>query len=131
MEKEDILKIIEEEGNIKEFQYEGFECKILRPGIKDGAEIKEYTRFHLCGYVKIPKEHKLYKEEYSNIDEDFDVHGGITFSNYIGDDWYIGFDCAHSCDLSVLAYKNESWAIYKDMKFVENELKKLVEQIKE
>ena len=61
---------------------------------------------HRCGYVGVPKEHILYGKSYSDIIEDLDVHGGITYSegnnNYpvTADDklWWLGFDLAHYMD---------------------------------
>ena len=71
---------------------------------------------HLCGYVELPKEHKLYGE--TNVDNEFflnlDVHGGITCARrkefkqqndtagYIvyTADYVVGFDCAHAGDYS-------------------------------
>ena len=66
-----------------------------------------FTRMgHRCGYVGVPKEHILYGKSYSDILEDLDVHGGITYSegnnNYpvITNDklWWFGFDLAHYMD---------------------------------
>ena len=53
-----------------------------------------------CGYVGIPKGHKLYKKNYSDIG--CDCHGGLTFSNFssiLGEElWLIGFNCNHVLD---------------------------------
>jgi len=50
----------------------GYECFIQRH-----PELK-----HLCGYVSLPENHKLYGEK--NIDNEFllnlDVHGGVTYA---------------------------------------------------
>lgn len=62
-------------------------------------------RGHRCGYVAIPKEHRLYGVDYSSFDFDIEVHGGVTFSS--GDEsypvphegmWWVGYDCAHAWD---------------------------------
>lgn len=53
---------------------------------------------HLCGYLEIPAEHKLFEVDYNLIDiGDVKVPGGITFAGHIkdGESWHIGFDCAH------------------------------------
>lgn len=57
-----------------------------------------------CGYVGIPKSHGLFEVNYAEIEKDFSVHGGITFSGYLtslnNDLYWFGFDCAHSNDKS-------------------------------
>lgn len=110
---------------------------------------------HLCGYVELPKEHKLYGE--TNIDNEFllnlDVHGGITYANgillkksgvgfftiptHIEVDYVVGFDCAHAGDYSPYSLpllgmnKIIGDETYKDINYVTNECKKLAEQLKE
>lgn len=56
---------------------------------------------HRCGYVGIPKGHKLYEVYYDDIP--VDCHGGLTYSDFddiLGQEdlWWIGFDCAHLND---------------------------------
>ena len=62
-----------------------------------------------CGYVGIPRSHKFYGKEYTEIESQIDhgdCHGGLTFSSRsIGekypiesDLWWFGFDCAHYGD---------------------------------
>ena len=56
---------------------------------------------HRCGYVGIPKGHKLYEVHYDDIP--VDCHGELTYSDFSdilgqGDLWWIGFDCAHYND---------------------------------
>ncbi len=71
---------------------------------------------NLCGYVGVPAGHPYYGHEYSEIDAE--VHGGLTFSDRCqpgaedhsichipakgesDDVWWLGFDCAHSGDVS-------------------------------
>ena len=56
------------------------------------------------GYVRIPEGHEHYGKKYDDID--YNVHGGLTFSEIIPDNdsqaWppghWIGFDTAHSGD---------------------------------
>lgn len=64
--------------------------------------------YHFCGYVGVPKSHPWHGKDYGigNINDPIDliyVHGGLTFANRFGppitsDDWFFGFDCAHSGD---------------------------------
>lgn len=78
----------------------GYRCFIRR-----NPELK-----HLCGYVELPKKHKLYGKDYINDEEIFnelDVHGGVTYTNEIRFkqqnytiDYVVGFDCAHAGDYS-------------------------------
>ncbi len=75
-------------------------------------EYKGYKMFGIfndmgfrCGYVEIPKEHKLYKAEYEDLD--IECHGGLTFSgNYMNDKYVVGFDCGHYGD--GMDYKHSS-----------------------
>lgn len=128
MTKEELQKLVREEGSERNFSYKGFECHIRRFGNGD--------RVHLCGYVVIPECHWAYGKEYDFITSvaDISVHGGLTFA---GDSiepgsWWIGFDCAHCMDISSLDELGQPWtpnSSYRDMPYVENELKQLVEQI--
>jgi hypothetical protein len=115
--------------------------------------IQRHPEFkHLCGYVELPKEHKLYGE--TNVGNEFllnlDVHGGVTYAKdkifkdiyrglplFISVSYVVGFDCAHAGD-----YSPFSWPIlgmnrvigdetYKDIDYVTNECKKLAKQLKE
>ena len=132
MNDTELLELIEKEGMKKEFIYKGYNCLIRRTPMKI-----------LCGYVEIPKEHKLFGVE---IDEgDYDVHGGITWNggdiedSENGDKWYVGFDCAHCCDLipyEIGRYPSfisdmPSNDVYRTMDYVEQEIKKLVNQLEE
>lgn len=73
----------------KEFTYKGFDCVILFIPLG-----------HRCGYVGIPKGHRLYKKDCEHIK----CHGGITYQDdwlHERDDedvWWIGFDCGHCYD---------------------------------
>ena len=78
----------------KEFESNGLKCAVLFMSIG-----------HRCGYVGVPIGHSLFGLQYMDIDNDIDVHGGITYSdkndNYpIKDNelWWFGFDCAHHGD---------------------------------
>ena len=124
----------------------GFPCLILRNQL--GA---------LCGYVGVPSTHKAFEQDYNDADADFDVHGGLTFAGHCSDGdemksichkvekgeddnvWWLGFDCVHFLDevpgMSV-HYKKLQIKMtpagykYRDIKYVEKELKHLARQLK-
>ena len=92
---------------------------------------------HPCAYVRIPKEHKYYKQEYDDIP--IEVHGGLTYSGTRWNDAYwIGWDYAHYQDYTPALYealKNtkqakqlKKWTteeIFEDVKSVINQLIKV------
>jgi hypothetical protein len=72
---------------------------------------------HWCGYVGVPEDHPFHGKGYDAVDAD--VHGGLTFADKCRPSdkgegfgichvagpgepevWWLGFDCAHSGDLS-------------------------------
>lgn len=116
----DFLEFIDEDT--------GYKCFIQRH-----PELK-----HLCGYVELPKEHKLYGS--FSEEEDFKVHGGVTYTgkrefeqpNYIAD-YVLGFDCGHDGDLVPYLYNCNPLigGSYKDIEYVTNECKNLAKQLKE
>lgn len=131
----ELREIIEREGNEKDFRYRGYECHIRRVGVPYMG--------HLCGYIEIPPEHELFAMNYDRIEKKYDyelpVHGGLTFSGYVFNDdvnssYWIGFDCAHSGDLAPM-YLEEGLQFrlpndtYKDMSFVENNIKQIIDFI--
>jgi len=83
---------------------------------------------HLCGYVVIPEGHILYQKDYNVID--VYIHGGLTYSGSLPgteEGYCVGFDCAHAGDwIPGLDLDGET---YKDITFVESELKSLINQI--
>jgi len=116
----------ETEPDKVEFEYKGFKCLILR----------HPTLLHLNGYVGLTENHQYYGKDCSKID--IDVHGGLTFAEMgDGENWpkgyyWIGFDTGHCTDYSPGMEKiinrgtNE---IYKNIDYVTNEVKKLVDQL--
>jgi len=97
---------------------------------------------HRCGYVKIPKDHNLYELYYEDPQfESITVHGGVTFTDRIEDDWFIGFDCIHGGDavdltlvkdsLKEFYTKHQLEGLVWTQPMVETELEKLTEQLKE
>lgn len=144
------------------FVYKAYRCKILR--ILNEIVIKHLDKFtpdeiavsgiglgHLCGYVCIPATHPLHNVQHDDID--VSVHGGLTFSNYDDDtnEYWIGFDCAHSDDLipskralisSLMPYLMDSFRgsfphvtnyirdrTYKNIDFVQQEVIRLTDQL--
>lgn len=97
------------------------------------CEIKRNDFLSLCGYVYIPKTHSLYRKHYDDID--VRVHGGLTFSDMVLDQWCIGFDCGHAGDLAPAMktlfrsplYHDKD--VYRNVKYVNDELVQLVDQI--
>ncbi len=102
----------------------------------------------LCGYVGVSEGHPYYGKEYDCVDAD--CHGGLTFAGHCcpspegegrgichvvedGDDdnvWWLGFDCAHSGDVSP-KYEREGdcWhSSYKGFRYVELEVAGLATQ---
>ena len=51
-----------------------------------------------CGYVVLPPTHPEHGTPYSELTLEYTPHGGLTYSEYEGDEWVIGFDCAHFGD---------------------------------
>lgn len=94
-----------------------------------------------CGYVGVPKDHPAYGQHYNDVS--VDVHGGLTYSEVCsgaichipeaGEEdhlqWF-GFDCAHLGDMmpraSGLSFEGD---IYRSVKYVESEVKRLAEQL--
>ena len=114
----DFLEFIDEDT--------GYKCFIQRH-----PELK-----HLCGYVELPKEHKLYG--IFSEEEDFEVHGGVTYTgkrefeqpNYIAD-YVLGFDCGHAGDLVPGVKSFHEKEVYRNIEYVTNECKNLAKQLKE
>lgn len=125
----------------------GLPCLIVRHG----------SSGHLCGYVGIDSKHPLFGKTYGEIAEDLYVHGGLTFSGECGGDichkveegeddniWWLGFDCAHSGDLTSFQIHNESWKkeleeeykkigypedVYRTIDYVARQCRKLAKQL--
>lgn len=105
----------ETEGDLKLFESHGLKCAIVRhPTIK-----------HLCGYVELPDNHAWRKIENITWDCPADVLPELGC-------FVVGFDCIHSGDYGPgMQFSQESETnSYKTMLFVENECRKLAEQIK-
>ncbi|PKY89716.1 hypothetical protein CYJ57_03130 [Falseniella ignava] len=98
----------------------------------------------LCGYVKLPENHPYIGLDLYDIMHvnnplyELDVHGGVTFADYIEGgcahvgDYAIGFDCAHAGDYvpRFSDFTPLADGIWRDETFVINELKSLTEQLR-
>ncbi|MFN0604436.1 hypothetical protein [Facklamia hominis] len=90
----------------------------------------------LCGYVVVPQYHPYFEKSLYNFDDtsllELEVHGGVTFADYIDKDIYaIGFDCAHAGDYTPKLGVDLFPQTWKDEAFVRNEIEHLAEQLKE
>ena len=126
MNREELFELIEKEGMRKEFVYKGYDCLIRR------------TSMHiLCGYVKLPKEHKYYGKD--DLEIPVDVHGGLTWTGELKNEqgYWIGFDCAHIDDLIPYThfeypkYMQIGTDVYRTMDYVEQEIKSMINQLEE
>ena len=93
-----------------------------------------------CGYVGVPNGHPNYGKDR----DEFDVHGGITYSDKCSppichipkegmpeDVWWLGFDTAHAYDFSPSRWLSSfTGDIYRNMEYTINETKSLAEQLK-
>lgn len=125
----------------------GLDCLIVRTAMG-----------HLCGYVGVSEGHDFFGVGYSNCpqkphcDDSWcshspgaktDVHGGLTYSDRCAGNvchvpepgrpdniWWLGFDCAHSGDLSPAMNKyHDTYGSYKELSFVKAECAKLASQL--
>jgi len=125
---EQALDIIQKEPNYETFEYKGFKIVILR---------MMYMGGQLNGYVRLPKGHKFYGKGYDDIP--IECHGGLTFTGDLENDgdFYIGFDTAHYMDympFMQMFLKREDRGDnpnehYKDINYVRNECKSIVDQL--
>lgn len=82
----------------------------------------------------------IISEEQKGIN-DISVHGGLTYAgeamsaieDIFGNHyWFFGFDCAHYGDARILDIVSfDSSAVYRDYKYVEEQVKNLSNQLKE
>lgn len=88
---------------------------IERIGEHNGLKwvVVAYYSGHRCGYVVIPKEHKLYGLNYDDKAlYDISCHGGLTYSGvnqWVDGEWTIGFDCAHASDKKDVSIMSDSY----------------------
>lgn len=76
------------------------------------------------GYVGVTKESPLYGLDYSKIDENIDVHGGLTYSGKQGNFWLFGFDTLHiySRSMNKDKVKKEAFYLYYQIVGLEQKL---------
>jgi hypothetical protein len=86
---------------------------------------------HWCGYVAVPSHlaPAIDAASTSNVD----VHGGVSWvgpaEHLGGTKWWVGFDCAHSGDLTP---DSEYWGagkVYRDLPFVRAQCAKLAKWV--
>jgi hypothetical protein len=89
---------------------------------------KKYENIDLgnyrCGYVSVPENHVFYGKDYSFLDSDIDVHGGLTFSDFLSlegkkDNYCFGYDTHHSFD----------YQIVRSLEYCVEECEKLADQL--
>ena len=97
-------------------KYRGYEILVRKIWIENSENNEWY-----CGYVVIPKGHKYYYMGYGEIEEEIDVHGGLTFSGELDgvDGYLLGFDCGHAFDNPV----------DQDASYTLSECKRMVDQL--
>lgn len=122
-----------------DFNYGGYRCIVV------GQDLG-----FRCGYVGLPKGHKLYRTESEKLE--LNVHGGLTYSGggidsdypVESDLWWLGFDCGHCCDgideqlvrqlappqfIESRLYHIDHTLQVRTKEYVESELRNMVEQI--
>lgn len=132
------------------FEHEGIECYIMRICAKEPfAKDEVYFGGYFVGYCKVTKEHPLHGSEYHEVDLiDFECHGGLTFSEFVDGEYWIGFDCSHSWDIRpssemmrekykpsfaldpICSFVSPFESTYKNLEFCIQECKKIAEQLK-
>jgi hypothetical protein len=126
----------EHEPDREEWVHEltGYKCTVWR----------HPTLGHLCGYVAVPKGHRVWGYGYDDVD-DADVHGGLTYAEEDKEtgEWVFGFDCSHGGDLSpsllaTLMKVMENYDMdlhlratkYRTFEYVKGQVKSLSKQLK-
>lgn len=104
-------------------EYRGYKYIIRRLWHVNSKDAYPMNATWYCGYAEIPEDDRLYGvNELSDILEEFNVHGGISFTGYLdeeGDAFLLGFDCNHARD-----------DIHEqDIFYVDRECKNLIDQI--
>jgi hypothetical protein len=119
-----------------DFIHVGYSCFIMRN--HSGA---------WCGYVGVPSNHVGYGQDYNEMCEHVDVHGGLTYADKCrgsichipepgmpDDVWWFGFDTAHYNDkvpgMEFYRFYDKDERVYRNMEYTINETKQLAEQLK-
>lgn len=106
-----------------------------------------------CGFVGVPEMHSLFMQHYETEPFKYiDVHGQVSFSGFLKDEsllfappkrwWWIGFDTHHEGDFCpyidrvptkprrrLKGKTSETAPIYRDMRYVEDQLNSLATQL--
>lgn len=120
--------------------------------------IRRNTLGVLCGYVAVGPAHPLFEKHYNTCSRIFDVHGGVTFSEFCADSeddpsaichivepgdpdrvWWFGFHCANAFDYAPAPTTSAAAALlystqpetYRDFAYVKNECLSLAIQLEE
>lgn len=134
----------QKEPDLISWEYKGLPCLMRRNTEVTGS---------WCGYVAVPSNHPAFEKRYDDVD--VCVHGGLTYASHCQGDichepkpgesdnvWWLGFDCAHSGDLSprmeaqlnLFIPNREGWGSfqkYRDMDYVMKEVESLANQLLE
>ncbi|MHA1952448.1 MAG: hypothetical protein ACW96U_00690 [Candidatus Heimdallarchaeaceae archaeon] len=151
----EILRQVDEEGHFHAFFHKRLFCMIVRPGAVDWdnkakvlKNIPSHASIHLCGYVGVMNNHPAFGHNYSDWESrssladainNINVHGGLTYSGFMDDIlkpqriyvlnkslWFLGFDCAHSWDLSYPIIRD---GVYRDLSYVKEQVIELAEEL--
>jgi len=149
MTKELLLEIIREENSRMSWNpkwkawrltgaYKGFDWIIHRLVRSQEFNLEdENSPIYLCGYIKIPKGHPLYRINVCILNElyNFDVHGGLIYSGNDRTDnreeWWLGFNCGHAHDIATFSGpmgvrpENE----YRNLDYVIENIKSLTKEM--
>lgn len=112
--------------NKYEFEYNGYKCIII---------FATNLFKHWNGYVIVPKKHPYYMADYSDIDSDIVVHGGLTYSStdLKSEETTFGFDTSHIDDIVFDDNNEPHWstkfATYKTYEYVEHQIRNVVDQL--
>ncbi len=126
---EKLKETMDKEGHMDHWIYhDKYVCRIQRNTFGDW-----------CGYVGVPAGHPCHGMNYNEVDNDVEVHGGLTFSelvhNWAKDRmWFFGFDCGHAFDINFISIRtgmNFPEMTYKDKEYVTAETNKLAKQLEE
>jgi len=127
-----------------EWRYLGLPCLLVR-SVTTGA---------WCGYAGVPLGHMLYGKPLAELEEDLQVHGGVTYSDRClgpvchvpqpgetDDVHWIGFDCGHAWDDQPMFHflhekfgaagypSSPSSLVYRDVAYAKAQVERLAEQL--
>ena len=126
-----------DEPNLKRWNYQTLDLIVVRNALYG----------NLCGFVRLPKGHRDYGKDWSELFRFYHVHGGLDFSGryvyhlpcacYINGchhQWWIGFSCNSGSDIlpyeiDRAAYNYRNLSFYKDFDYVSSEAERLADQV--